>query len=180
MSANRNDSVLSNVNFSHHKFSFEGVDVRMYRTFNDMYNKMYDIWKFISTQTNRHWALLMVDHTTYDKMKSDESVELYWRSYMVQLRSEESDLYKTGRPSLDDWVIFMHHRPESLRFHITLCRLDRASQFSTYASTVHNLIRLRAKLLFRHHHAKGVHEEEFETVRDFLEWTMRQKQHFKE
>lgn len=82
----------------------------MYKTFSDMYNTMYVITKFISRETNLHWALLMGNHTTYDTMKSDEYVQLNWESYMVHIRTEDSDLDETLCTKWDDVPIFSDHR----------------------------------------------------------------------
>lgn len=70
----------------------------------------------------------MAEHTTYDKMKSDKSVQVDWKSNMVHVPSEESDSDETERSSWDELTIFRYYRPESVRCHIPLFPLDRASR----------------------------------------------------
>lgn len=62
----------------------------------------------------------MADHTTSDKMKPSEYVEVEWRSYILHVPSEESDVHKTGLPIWDDFVVFMYHGPASFQFYIPL------------------------------------------------------------
>lgn len=100
-------------------------------------------------------------------MKSDESVQVDWRSYIAHVPIEEYDLYENERPSYDDLAISRYHRPDSVGCHIPLCPLHRASQFPTYTSIVYNLTRPRAEFGFRRHIAKGVNGKGFETVGDF-------------
>lgn len=137
------------------KMSHRGVEVHPYNTFNDMHHRMYVIGNLISNETNHHWAIYMEEHTTYHKLKSGESVQVDWRSYMVHVSRDESDVDETRRPSRDDLVTFRYQKPGSLRCHIPLCPLDRVSQFPAYAFTIHNLTRVLAEFVFLHHHAKG-------------------------
>lgn len=104
----------------------------------------------------------MTDHTTYDQFKSDESVQVYWRSYMVHVSSKESDFDETGCPSWHDFAIFKGHRPDTVIFHILLSPLDLASQLPPCASIFQNLRRLLAEFGFRHHHVQRVNEEGLE------------------
>lgn len=61
----------------------------------------------MSTESNRHQAISMADRAMYDKMKSDESFQVDWRSY-IQVTSDDLDVDETGRPIWDELVRFMH------------------------------------------------------------------------
>lgn len=52
MSRNRNDFVARAVNVLGNRFSVEGIDVRLYNAFSDMYNKMFVTGKLICTETD--------------------------------------------------------------------------------------------------------------------------------
>ena len=123
-SKRRNDKVIRNWNDLHKEFLADGVDVRLHKTFTDMYSRMYVIGKYLSSETNRLWAMSMTDNTKYRDIKSDDSIKVDWRSSMVMVPQQENDKDETGRPACDRLVVFNLNRPpHSTDRYIPMCPL---------------------------------------------------------
>ena len=169
-SKRRNDKVIRNHKDLYQEFTADGVDIRLHKTFSDMYTRMYVVGKFLSSETSRTWALSMVDHTTYNDLKSSESVMVDWRSAMVLVPSEEDSRDENGLLGWEDLVIFRHtNESNSVSHYIPMCLLRRAQSFPAYAASTYVMTRILSEFGFRHHHGDGTAEQGFATAKEFRE-----------